>query len=89
MQRNTDLIRNTPGLIGKAADEELDTPGDAFNLFLDDEMLAYIVEQTNKKIQADVIDKMSKDSVNVAKDVHMYKTDLVEIRSLIGLMLYR
>ena len=84
-QRREDVIHSTPGLIGKAAIENLETPIDTFNLFIDDEMLLHNVESTNIKI-ADYICITEKDTSKVS---NVQEIDLIELRAYIGLMLYR
>lgn len=87
-QRRSDVMRSTPGLIGKAATEALETPLDAFKLFFDDEILAHIVECTNIKITDDIIAAIVAER-DTSKGNHIFEIDLIELRAYLGLLLYR
>ena len=82
------MLRNTPGLIGKAASENLESPVDALNLFIDDAMLGHIVDCTNQKIEADIVDKVTANK-NLFKTSYFYEIDLIEMKAFIGSLLYR
>ena len=84
-QKNVDIIKNKPG-VANAAKNAL-TPIDTFKLFITDEMINNIVENTNRKIE-EAMNRLEN------TDKYPYKSyvkiiDDVDLRAFIGIMYLR
>ena len=83
-QRIVDVLHGIPGPlpVAKTAVKQVD----AFSMYLTDEMIDLIVRHTNRKI-TNLISNASEESLT--KHPFIKVTTTLEIRALIGLMLYR